>query len=98
MGLLDVTIVRDASRLTLISALRLVYDGSHRTLDLCSFHRGRDIEIVATGRPVGMEIDGGNGRFDARLDQGPAASAPAARLIRRRACPRACAGNRSGRG
>jgi len=57
-GLLDVTIVRDASRLTLISALRLVYDGSHRTLDLCSFHRGRDIEIVATGRPVGMEIDG----------------------------------------
>lgn len=57
-GLLDVTIVRDAPRLKLISALRLVYDGSHRTLDLCSFHRGRDIEIAAIGGPVGMEIDG----------------------------------------
>lgn len=57
-GLLDVTIVRDASRSTLIRALRLVYDGSHRTLDLCSFHRGRQIEIAATGNPVGMEIDG----------------------------------------
>lgn len=57
-GLLDVTIVRDAPRLRLISALRLVYDGSHRSLDLCSFHRGRDIEIEATGRPVGLEIDG----------------------------------------
>ena len=39
-GLLDVVIVRDAPRLTLIRALRLVYDGSHRSLDLCSFHRG----------------------------------------------------------
>lgn len=57
-GLLDVTIVRDASRLTLISALRLVYDGSHRTLGLCSFHRGSEIEIAATGSPIGMEMDG----------------------------------------
>lgn len=57
-GWLDVTIVRDAPRFTLIRALRLVYDGSHRTLDLCSFHRGREIVIEDSGSPIGLEIDG----------------------------------------
>lgn len=62
-GLLDIVIVRDASRLALIRALRLVYDGSHRNLGLCSFHRGKHVEIAALTRSVGLEIDGETAGF-----------------------------------
>jgi diacylglycerol kinase (ATP) len=62
-GLLDVVVVRDAPRLTLIRALRLVYDGSHRRLDLCSFHRGSTVEIAASSRKAGLEIDGETAGF-----------------------------------
>lgn len=62
-GLLDVVVVRDAPRLTLIRALRLVYDGSHRHLDLCSFHRGSTVEIAAPSGKAGLEIDGETAGF-----------------------------------
>jgi diacylglycerol kinase (ATP) len=50
--------VRDAGRLRLIGALRRVYDGSHRTLAICQFHRGSEIEVEPTSGPVGLEADG----------------------------------------
>jgi diacylglycerol kinase (ATP) len=57
-GVFDVVTVRDAGRLSLIRALRRVYDGSHRNLDICSFARGRHIEVETPAGRVGLEADG----------------------------------------
>jgi diacylglycerol kinase (ATP) len=57
-GLFDVVTVCDAGRLSLIGALRRVYDGSHRKLGICSFSHGREIEVEAQAGQVGLEVDG----------------------------------------
>jgi diacylglycerol kinase (ATP) len=57
-GWLNVVTVRDAGRLQLIGALRKVYDGSHRTLDICGFCRGRQVEVEPVGSGVRLEADG----------------------------------------
>ncbi len=60
-GLFDVVIVRSASPPTLALALRKVYGGAHRTLGLCSFHKGRHVLVEpldGEASPIGLEADG----------------------------------------
>jgi YegS/Rv2252/BmrU family lipid kinase len=61
-GLLDVVVVQGAGRLALMRALGHVYGGTHRTLDLCAFHRGVEVEVEPLPGPdsgrLGLEADG----------------------------------------
>lgn len=49
-GLLDVVVVRAASRLRLVRALPRLYDGSHVGLDEVRVLRGREVSIASEGR------------------------------------------------
>jgi YegS/Rv2252/BmrU family lipid kinase len=57
-GLFDVIVIEEASRLTLLRALRRVYDGSHLTHPAVHFCRGREVNISGGGQPLMIDLDG----------------------------------------
>ena len=64
-GLLDIGILRGASRTGVLGILARLYSASHVGHPLISFHRGRVIEIEPLGdRPVSIEADGEALAFD----------------------------------
>jgi len=77
-GLLEVTIVRGTSKLSLLSDLRLVYGGAHRNRPSCTFLRGRKITVEPLGDPLVngalLDIDGESpGRIPATFEILPGA-------------------------
>ena len=56
-GLLDVVIVRAASKLRLIRSMPRVYDGTHVDMDSVVVHRGREVRL-SSRRPVTAYGDG----------------------------------------
>lgn len=71
-GMLEVVIVRAASKLRLIADLRLVYSGSHATSPSCVFLRGRKIVVEPVGGAANaslLDIDGESpGRIPATFE------------------------------
>jgi len=64
-GLLDIGILRGASRMGVLGILARLYSASHVGHPLISFHRGRVIDIEPLGdRPVSIEADGEALAFD----------------------------------
>lgn len=75
-GLLDVVVVRAASRLRLMRVLSTAYDGGHRSSPLCTFRRCRSVSIepLRDGDEVLIDIDGESpGRAPMRVDILPGA-------------------------
>jgi len=56
-GLLDVVLVKDASRVTVLTALRRVYNATHLTHPAVRHARAAQIEVQADGE-IGLELDG----------------------------------------
>lgn len=64
-GLLDIGILRGASRTGVLGILARLYSASHVGHPLISFHRGRVMEIEPSGdHPVSIEADGETLPFD----------------------------------
>lgn len=64
-GLLDIGLLRGASKTGVLGILARLYSASHVGHPLISFHRGRVIEIEPLGdRPVSIEADGEALAFD----------------------------------
>lgn len=77
-GQLEVIVVRGASKLKLISDLRLVYSGAHKALASCTFLRGKKVLVEPLGDPIAngalLDIDGESpGRIPATFEIVPAA-------------------------
>lgn len=77
-GQFEVVIVRGRSKLSLISDLRLVYSGAHKTLASCTFLRGRRITVEPIGDLAAnaalLDLDGESpGRIPATFEVVPAA-------------------------
>jgi diacylglycerol kinase (ATP) len=73
-GLLDVVIVKAASKLALVRVLNAAYAGEHRKSPLCVFRRAKSIEIEPVGRAALIDIDGESpGRLPVRVDVLPGA-------------------------
>ncbi len=77
-GQLEVIVVRGASKLKLISDLRLVYSGAHKSLGSCTFLRGKKVVVEPLGDPIAngalLDIDGESpGRIPATFEILPAA-------------------------
>jgi YegS/Rv2252/BmrU family lipid kinase len=75
---LDVVIVRGRSKLSLISDLRLVYSGAHRSLESCIFASGMKVVVEPIGDVTAnaalLDIDGESpGRIPATFEIMPAA-------------------------
>ncbi len=56
-GLLDVLVIKDVSRWTILKALRSAYAGTHLTNPSLQYAQARVVEVVAPGG-VGLEMDG----------------------------------------
>lgn len=56
-GLLDVLVIKDVSRWTILRALRSAYAGTHLTNPSLQYAQARHVEVVAPGG-VGLETDG----------------------------------------
>lgn len=65
-GLFDVVLVKDASKLETLLALRRVYDGSHLTHPAVQYKRARRV-MIETEQPVSLDLDGEYGSGQ-RLD------------------------------
>ncbi|MBX3577266.1 MAG: diacylglycerol kinase family lipid kinase [Rhizobiaceae bacterium] len=77
-GQLEVIVVRGASKLKLVSDLRLVYSGAHRSLASCTFLRGQKVVVEPLGDPIAngalLDIDGESpGRIPATFEILPGA-------------------------
>ena len=77
-GQLEVIVVRGASKLKLISDLRLVYTGDHKTLASCTFLRGKKVVVEPVGDVLAngslLDIDGESpGRIPATFEIVPSA-------------------------
>jgi diacylglycerol kinase (ATP) len=73
-GLLDVVLIPDLSKRTLLSKLPLIYSGKHLDDPVCSFRRGRVIEAEAAPGSVLLDIDGeALGTLPARVEVVPSA-------------------------
>jgi YegS/Rv2252/BmrU family lipid kinase len=57
-GLLDVVVVADVPKRTLVAKLPLLYAGKHLDDPICSFHRGRVIEAESEVGTVLLDVDG----------------------------------------
>lgn len=56
-GLLDVLVIKDVSRWTILKALRSAYAGTHLTNPSLQYAQAREVQVVAPGG-VGLELDG----------------------------------------
>jgi diacylglycerol kinase (ATP) len=65
-GLFDVVLVKDASKLETLLALRRVYDGSHLTHRAVQYRRARRV-MIESEQPVSLDLDGEYGKGQ-RLD------------------------------
>lgn len=76
-ALFEVVIVRGRSKLSLISDLRLIYSGAHKTLPSCTFLRGSKIVVEPQGDLANaalLDIDGESpGRIPATFEVLPGA-------------------------
>lgn len=57
-GLFDVVLVRDAPMISILDALRRVYDGSHLTHPAVRIRRAARVTIRSAGASLGYELDG----------------------------------------
>ena len=58
-GLLDVTIIKDATRWMVIKNIKKLFDGSFVNLPVVEQHTGEKVEITSLGKaPVFLEADG----------------------------------------
>jgi diacylglycerol kinase (ATP) len=57
-GLFDVVVVEGISRLTVLAALKRVYDATHLTHPAVRFSRARQVDIIGEGSAVGLDLDG----------------------------------------
>lgn len=73
-GLLDVVVVADVPKRTLIAKLPLLYAGTHLDDPICLFLRGRVIEAESSGGEVLLDVDGeAPGSLPARIEVLPGA-------------------------
>jgi YegS/Rv2252/BmrU family lipid kinase len=73
-GLLDVVVVADVPKRTLIAKLPLLYAGKHLEDPICVFRRGRVIEAEAADGDVLLDVDGeALGSLPARIESLPGA-------------------------
>lgn len=77
-GLLEVVIVKAASRWRLVRDLRLVYSGAHVGLDTCVFLRGKKVTVTPLGdaaiNSAALDLDGESpGRIPATFEVLPSA-------------------------
>ncbi|HUN07651.1 MAG TPA: diacylglycerol kinase family lipid kinase [Aggregatilineales bacterium] len=61
-GLFDVVLVKGAAKLTLLMALRRVYDGSHLTHPAVQFGRGKLLRVRGQRGEITLDLDGESAR------------------------------------
>ena len=68
-GSLDVVIIRELSRIRLLTHLPMIYRGTHLANPAVSHHRGSVVEADAPPGRVRLEVDGeGVGSLPARIE------------------------------
>lgn len=57
-GLFDVVMIEGVSKVRVLQALRMIYDGSHLQCPFVRFDRAQAVEIKSPNSTLGMELDG----------------------------------------